>query len=139
MIFYRTHIYMLEALSISNLTKTYANNMQALSSVNLSIKQGDFFALLGSNGAGKTTMIGIICSLLNKSSGEVRVLGKDQSKHNARAKSSAVPSEIPYGRAGAHRMAGLTSRPWLLRSPTRTRERWRRVDGGCRMADRRTD
>lgn len=81
MIFYWTYIYMLEALSISNLTKTYANNMQALSSVNLSIQQGDFFALLGSNGAGKTTMIGIICSLLNKSSGEVRVLGKDQSKH----------------------------------------------------------
>ena len=72
---------MLEALSISNLIKTYANNMTALSSVNLSVKQGDFFALLGSNGAGKTTMIGIICSLLNKTSGEVLVLGKDQSKH----------------------------------------------------------
>ena len=72
---------MLQALSISNLTKTYANNMKALSSVNLSVEQGDFFALLGSNGAGKTTMIGIICSLLNKTSGEVLVLGKDQSKH----------------------------------------------------------
>ena len=72
---------MLQALSISNLTKTYANNMKALSSINLSVEQGDFFALLGSNGAGKTTMIGIICSLLNKTSGEVLVLGKDQSKH----------------------------------------------------------
>jgi len=72
---------MTEALLISNLTKTYANNMQALSQVNLSVKQGDFFALLGSNGAGKTTMIGIICSLLNKSSGKVQVLGKDQSQH----------------------------------------------------------
>ena len=72
---------MLQALSISNLTKTYSNNMKALSSVNLSVEQGDFFALLGSNGAGKTTMIGIICSLLNKTSGEVLVLGKDQSKH----------------------------------------------------------
>ncbi|MBT6967042.1 MAG: ABC transporter ATP-binding protein [Candidatus Thioglobus sp.] len=72
---------MTEALLISNLTKTYANNMQALSRVNLSVKQGDFFALLGSNGAGKTTMIGIICSLLNKSSGKVQVLGKDQSQH----------------------------------------------------------
>ena len=70
-----------EALLISNLTKTYANNMQALSRVDLSVKQGDFFALLGSNGAGKTSMIGIICSLLNKSSGKVQVLGKDQSTH----------------------------------------------------------
>ncbi|WP_428087933.1 ABC transporter ATP-binding protein [Candidatus Thioglobus sp.] len=66
------------ALLISNLTKTYANNMQALSGVDLSVEQGDFFALLGNNGAGKTTMIGIICSLLNKTSGQVSVLGLDQ-------------------------------------------------------------
>ena len=72
---------MSEALLISNLTKTYANNLQALSQINLRIEQGDFFALLGSNGAGKTTMIGIICSLLNKSSGKVEVLGRDQSTH----------------------------------------------------------
>jgi ABC-2 type transport system ATP-binding protein len=69
---------MLNALLISDLTKTYANNVQALSQVNLTVAQGDFFALLGSNGAGKTTMIGIICSLLNKTSGEVSVLGMNQ-------------------------------------------------------------
>ncbi|SMN15206.1 ABC-type multidrug transport system, ATPase component [uncultured Candidatus Thioglobus sp.] len=67
------------ALLISNLTKTYANNVSALSKVNLSVEQGDFFALLGSNGAGKTTMIGIVSSLLHKTSGEVSVLGLDQS------------------------------------------------------------
>lgn len=72
---------MSNALLISNLTKTYANNVSALSQVNLCVKQGDFFALLGSNGAGKTTMIGIICSLLNKTSGEVSVLGLEQSKN----------------------------------------------------------
>ncbi len=31
-----------EALSISNLTKTYANDVQALSQINLSVEQGDF-------------------------------------------------------------------------------------------------
>jgi ABC-2 type transport system ATP-binding protein len=67
-----------DALLISNLTKTYANNVQALSKANLRVERGDFFALLGSNGAGKTTMIGIICSLLNQSSGSVEVLGKNQ-------------------------------------------------------------
>lgn len=67
------------ALLISDLTKTYANNVQALSQVNLNVEQGDFFALLGSNGAGKTTMIGIICSLLNKTSGNIKVLGMNQS------------------------------------------------------------
>jgi ABC-2 type transport system ATP-binding protein len=72
---------MSNALLISNLTKTYANNVSALSQVSLCVEQGDFFALLGSNGAGKTTMIGIICSLLNKTSGEVSVLGLEQSKN----------------------------------------------------------
>ncbi len=67
------------ALLISNLTKTYANNISALSKVNLRVEQGDFFALLGSNGAGKTTMIGIICALLNKTSGSISVLGLEQS------------------------------------------------------------
>ncbi len=69
------------ALSINQLTKTYANNVDALKSVNLEVEQGDFFALLGSNGAGKTTMIGIVCSLLNKTSGRVTVMGKEQSSH----------------------------------------------------------
>ena len=89
---------MLQALSISNLTKTYANNMKALSSINLSVEQGDFFALLGSNGAGKTTMIGIICSLLNKTSGEVLVLGKDQSKHLNKVKRmiGLMPQEFNF-------------------------------------------
>jgi ABC-2 type transport system ATP-binding protein len=69
---------MSDALLISDLTKTYANNLQALSQVNLRVEQGDFFALLGSNGAGKTTIIGIICSLLDKTSGNVKVFGMDQ-------------------------------------------------------------
>lgn len=66
------------ALSIQNLTKTYSNNLVALKGINLNVEQGDFFALLGSNGAGKTTAIGIICGLLNKTSGSVEVLGINQ-------------------------------------------------------------
>ena len=69
------------ALSIKQLTKTYANNVDALKGVSLDVEQGDFFALLGSNGAGKTTMIGIVCSLLNKTSGNITVMGKEQNIH----------------------------------------------------------
>ena len=65
------------ALKITNLEKTYDNNFQALKGINLKVKQGDFFALLGANGAGKSTTIGIICSLVNKSSGEVEIFGHD--------------------------------------------------------------
>jgi ABC-2 type transport system ATP-binding protein len=39
-----------------------------LKKINLEIEEGDFFALLGHNGAGKTTMISILTNLVNKSS-----------------------------------------------------------------------
>ena len=66
------------ALNIHALTKTYSNQLQALKGIDLQVKQGDFFAMLGSNGAGKTTAIGIICGLLEKTSGTIEVLGLDQ-------------------------------------------------------------
>ncbi|HIM58883.1 MAG TPA: ABC transporter ATP-binding protein [Gammaproteobacteria bacterium] len=69
------------ALSIQGLQKTYANNTEALKSINLQVDEGDFFALLGGNGAGKTTAIGIVCGLLNKTAGNVCVLGLDQDTH----------------------------------------------------------
>ena len=49
------------ALSTEKLTKTYSNQLKALIGIILKVEKGDFFALLGSNGAGKTTAIGIIC------------------------------------------------------------------------------
>ncbi|GAA0412318.1 ABC transporter ATP-binding protein [Cocleimonas flava] len=65
------------ALKITNLKKTYGENMHALKGIDLQVEQGDFFALLGANGAGKSTTIGIICSLVNKTAGSVEVFGYD--------------------------------------------------------------
>jgi ABC-2 type transport system ATP-binding protein len=45
----------MHALSVRGLVKTYRNGVQALKGVDLTSRQGDFFALLGPNGAGKTT------------------------------------------------------------------------------------
>ena len=86
----------MNALSISNLTKTYANGFVALKNIDLDVKQGDFFALLGPNGAGKTTLIGIISSLVNKTSGKVTVMGYDLDTELKQAKSQIglVPQEI---------------------------------------------
>jgi len=86
----------MHALSLRNLTKTYANGFTALHDLNLDVAEGDFFALLGPNGAGKTTAIGIVTSLVNKSSGTVEVFGHDIDKDLATAKSciGVVPQEI---------------------------------------------
>ena len=69
------------ALSTEKLTKTYSNQLKALIGINLKVEKGDFFALLGSNGAGKTTAIGIICGLLKSTAGSVEINGLDQKTH----------------------------------------------------------
>ena len=86
----------MHALSIKNLTKTYANGNQALKGIDLSVEEGDFYALLGPNGAGKTTAIGIISSLVNKTGGEVEIFGHniDTDLEAAKACLGIVPQEI---------------------------------------------
>lgn len=88
----------MQALSISNLRKTYNNGFQALKGINLSVEQGDFFALLGPNGAGKSTAIGIITSLVNATSGDVNVFGYDLKTQREQVKSciGLVPQEINF-------------------------------------------
>ncbi len=84
------------ALSIRNLTKTYANGKQALKGIDLDVEAGDFYALLGPNGAGKTTAIGIITSLVNKTSGDVEIFGHNIEREIEAAKAAIglVPQEI---------------------------------------------
>lgn len=84
------------ALSINQLCKTYANGMEALKGIDLNVKAGDFFALLGANGAGKSTTIGLITSLLFKTSGTIKIYDYNIDTHAEQAKShiGLVPQEI---------------------------------------------
>lgn len=86
------------ALSIQNVKKEYKNGLTALKNVSLEIKKGDFFALLGPNGAGKSTLIGILTSLVNKSSGLIKVFDVDIDKNFALAKNyiGVVPQEFNF-------------------------------------------
>ena len=88
----------MHALQISNLQKTYRNGTVALKGVNLTVGEGDFFALLGSNGAGKSTTIGIISGLVNKSAGKITVFGHDFYTELSQAKSciGLVPQEFNF-------------------------------------------
>ena len=86
----------MDALTIFQLRKIYRNGIVALDDVDLTVRQGDFFALLGPNGAGKTTAIGIVTSLVTKSAGTVTVFGHDLDRQREAAKSciGVVPQEI---------------------------------------------
>lgn len=86
------------ALEINELSKVYRGEVVALDKVSFSINEGSFFALLGPNGAGKSTTIGIITSLVNKSSGQVRVFGLDLDRDRTRVKQliGVVPQEFNF-------------------------------------------
>lgn len=88
----------MNAISITNLQKTYSSGFQALKGVDLEVAKGEFFGLLGPNGAGKTTTIGIITSLVTKSGGNVEIFGIDIDKDFPRAKKliGVVPQEYNF-------------------------------------------
>lgn len=85
-----------DAISITNLSKYYSNELQALKNINLNIKRGEIFALLGANGAGKTTLIGSICGTLKFNTGNINILGHDNMKDYriTRSHIGLVPQEL---------------------------------------------
>ncbi|MDY5106804.1 MAG: ABC transporter ATP-binding protein [Actinobacillus minor] len=86
------------ALEIKDLVKTYPTGVQAVKGIDLMVEQGDFYALLGHNGAGKSTTIGIISSLVNKTSGTVKVFGYDLDSQKVQLKQQIglVPQEFNF-------------------------------------------
>lgn len=67
-------------ITVKDLKKSYGKH-EAVKGISFDVKKQDFFAFLGPNGAGKSTTINMLCSLLEKNSGEVFIngfeLGKD--------------------------------------------------------------
>ncbi|WP_318445301.1 ABC transporter ATP-binding protein [Photobacterium leiognathi] len=88
----------MNALEIKSVRKTYKGGVEALKNMNLTVTEGDFFALLGPNGAGKSTTIGIISSLVNKTSGSVKIFGYDLDSEKVDAKNQLglVPQEFNF-------------------------------------------
>lgn len=69
------------AVSTKKLSKKFGS-FTAVDEVDLEVKQGEIFGFLGANGAGKTTMIKMLCGLLMPSSGKGQVAGLDIFKQN---------------------------------------------------------
>ncbi|WP_404363166.1 ABC transporter ATP-binding protein [Marinobacter sp.] len=86
------------ALHIEGLEKTYGGGVRALRGIDLTVREGDFFALLGPNGAGKSTVLGIVCSLVNKTAGRVEVFGHniDTDLSAAKLNLGVVPQEFNF-------------------------------------------
>jgi ABC-2 type transport system ATP-binding protein len=92
------------AIHVQGLEKSY-KDLRVLRGVNLDVARGSIFALLGSNGAGKTTMIRILSTLLRADAGTARVNGFDVATQAADVRGSisltgqfAAVDEILSGR-----------------------------------------
>ena len=72
---------MKEIIKIKNLYKSYGK-INAVNDLNLKVNQGQLYAFLGVNGAGKSTTISMISGILKKDSGEIFICGKDIEKEN---------------------------------------------------------
>lgn len=82
-------------IEIKNLSFAY-NGTEVLRSVNLTVRSGEFLAIIGPNGGGKTTLLKIILGLVKPSMGEVRILGTDPAA--ARHLIGYVPQHSAYDR-----------------------------------------
>ena len=110
---------MAAAISIQDLTKTYAGGKQALKGVSLDIRPGEIFALLGPNGAGKTTLISIVCGIVRATSGRVLVDGHDIATEYRAAREliGLVPQELAIEAFETVRAAAAFSRGLFGRAP----------------------
>jgi ABC-2 type transport system ATP-binding protein len=84
-------------LSISNLTKKFGK-LTAVNNLNLEVKQGQVFGMLGPNGSGKTTTLGMLMGVVNQTEGSFTWFN-EQPSHHIRKKIGAVlehPIFYPY-------------------------------------------
>lgn len=61
-------------LTVSNLSKSYRKDQRALDNVSFSVRRGECFGLLGANGAGKSTIFGILSGQLRPTEGQIELL-----------------------------------------------------------------
>ena len=90
-------------LELRNIHKYYnsgtVNEMCLFEDFNLTINQGEFVSVVGSNGSGKTSMLNIICGSIPVESGQILIEGKDITK--VKEDRTRLPESI-YGNLSVH-------------------------------------
>ena len=83
----------MNAIEIKNLCKNFGEK-QALSGLNMTVPVGSIYGFIGENGSGKSTTEKIICGLIHKTSGDVKIYDKPHTDSDVRA-SMGVLIEAP--------------------------------------------
>ncbi|MFL0246277.1 ABC transporter ATP-binding protein [Candidatus Clostridium stratigraminis] len=126
-------------IKIKGIRKSY-KDVEVLKGVDFEVEQGTIFALLGSNGAGKTTMIRIMATLLKSDAGSAQINGYDIEKNPGEIRSSisltgqfAAIDEILTGRENLQMIAKLRH----LKNPNQAADELINSFGMSEAADRR--
>lgn len=64
-------------IALSNVSKTYSEDVDALDGVSFSISKGEFVFIVGPSGSGKSTLIKLLLKEINPTSGKIEVFGKN--------------------------------------------------------------
>ena len=75
----------MNSIEVKNLTKKFKDKI-AVNGIDLSIKEGELFSLLGVNGAGKTTTIKMLSGIIIPTSGDIKILGMNMKKESLKIK-----------------------------------------------------
>ena len=85
-------------IEIKNFSKIYQNEKKAVDNISLTVGDGEIFAFIGHNGAGKSTTIRSIMNLINKTSGKVLIENKEFNKNDVKIKekSGIAKEDLPH-------------------------------------------
>ncbi len=83
-------------LEIKNLTKIYPDNNRGVSNINMIIEKGQFHALIGENGSGKTTVIKSIIGAYSNFQGEILINGISNRNPISRSQIAFVPEKTLF-------------------------------------------
>ncbi|MFR5864281.1 MAG: ATP-binding cassette domain-containing protein [Acutalibacteraceae bacterium] len=83
-------------IEIAHLSKRFGD-LEAVRDLSFTVREGELFAFLGVNGAGKSTTISILCGRLRQDAGEVRIGGRQRA--GGRGNQSPARRRIPEFRA----------------------------------------
>ncbi|TYR73474.1 ABC transporter ATP-binding protein [Rossellomorea vietnamensis] len=81
-------------LEVKDLVKVYGKHVHALKGITMNIKPNEIFGLIGPNGSGKTTTIGIITNLITPTEGTVKIKGQTKASDSAKKAFGYVPDEL---------------------------------------------
>ena len=88
---------------VKDLEKKYKSGTHAVKGINFDVKKGEIFGMLGPNGAGKTTTLQMMGTLLNITSGEIKIIGYDVASDSNQVRENIGFAKIKFSFKGQDR------------------------------------